>query len=438
VAASEKAGEKIAGASRNAEPKSRLKRRLQPGLAAPRLSDGWALAGDDRPQNAMVCPTNARALPAKSLPAAAAGMIVLRQESTRVHSGNHAALEERVVRAAEAALERQQYVSAIDVLVGMGLLPASRVEDWRKGRIDFLERAIQGNLQKISFSMAAFRRWAEAKELRPSETSYVRRTRSGTVELRFSVSGDPSIEKHYRTHFVSPALSERKREKLEERLGRAPELVAFEILRDSECSECGAELPEGSFLAMEVGQPLCLPCARLGDLEFLPAGDTALTRRAGKYSERTTGVVRFSRSRGRYERQGILVEQAALEKAERECVEDAEERAGARARAAEARGEQDRALVARMMERLADLFPGCPRSEVRAIAERTAARGSGRVGRTAAGRNLEERALTAAVIAAIRHTHTNYDSLLASGLDRELARRQVADRVEEVLNAWRQ
>jgi hypothetical protein len=58
---------------------------------------------------------------------------------------------------------------------------------------------------------------------------------------------------------------------------------------------------------MEAEQPLCLPCARLDDLEYLPAGDAALTRRAGGYSERTAVVVRFSRSRGRYERQGVLV-----------------------------------------------------------------------------------------------------------------------------------
>jgi hypothetical protein len=67
---------------------------------------------------------------------------------------------------------------------------------------------------------------------------------------------------------------------------------------------------------MEAGQPLCLPCARLGDLEFLPAGDAALTRRATKYSARTAVVVRFSKSRGRCERQGILVEKPAIEKAE--------------------------------------------------------------------------------------------------------------------------
>src|SRR5271167_3266485 len=44
-------------------------------------------------------------------------------------------LEERVVQAAEAALSRQQYVSAIDVLCGMGLLLPMHVDSWRKGRV---------------------------------------------------------------------------------------------------------------------------------------------------------------------------------------------------------------------------------------------------------------------------------------------------------------
>ena len=39
-----------------------------------------------------------------------------------MHPENRKALEARVVRAAEAALARHQYVSPIDVLTGMGLL----------------------------------------------------------------------------------------------------------------------------------------------------------------------------------------------------------------------------------------------------------------------------------------------------------------------------
>jgi hypothetical protein len=349
---------------------------------------------------------------------------------------NKEAFRKRAVQAAEAALADHGYVSAIDVLTGMRLLSPAHVEIWRKGRLDFLERLIQGNLKKISLSMSLFRQWARDKGLRPSETRYMRWGRGAKVELRFSKSGDPEIERHYRTHFVSPALSERKLEKLEEKLSQAPRPVVYEILRDSECTECGADLPRGSMLLLEAEQALCLACARLGDLEFLPAGGTALTRRATKYSGKTAVVVRFSRSRGRYERQGVLVESAAIGKAETECTLDADDRAQARARAAKVRANQDKELVEQMTERILALFPRCTPREARAIAAHTATRGSGRVGRSEAGRNLAERALVLAVGAAVRHTHTNYDALLAGGLDRAAARQRVGEQVREIMAAW--
>ena len=76
-----------------------------------------------------------------------------------MHPDHREALERRVVQAAEGALAHHQYVSAIDVLTGMGLLAPTHLQAWRKGRVDFLERVIQGNLKKISLSMATFRRW---------------------------------------------------------------------------------------------------------------------------------------------------------------------------------------------------------------------------------------------------------------------------------------
>jgi hypothetical protein len=352
-------------------------------------------------------------------------------------SGRKLTLEERVARAAETALSRQHYVSAIDVLCGMGLLLPMHVDSWRRGRVDYLERVIQGNLHKLSSSMGIFRRWAGEKGLKPSETAYIRRARSGSIALQFSKSGDPAIEKNYSTHYISPALSERKQEKLQEKLNRAPQPVVFQTLRDGQCSECGVEMGEGSLLLMEAEQPFCLACAGFADLEFLAAGDVALTRRATKHTARSAVVVRFSRARKRYERQGVLVETSALERAERECAEDADERAAGRAREAVRRRENDRKLVARMAKQIEVLFPCCPPHELATIAEHTAARGSGRVGRTEAGRNLEERALTAAVVAAVRHKHTEYDKLLQRGVDRASARERVAGKIDEILAAWR-
>src|SRR4029077_804632 len=79
------------------------------------------------------------------------------------------------------------------------------------------------------------------------------------------------------------------------------DLVVFDIVRESKCAECLHELWKGDFLFMEGRRPLCLRCADLDHLVYLPRGDTALTRRARKRSALSAVVVRFSRSRRRYE-----------------------------------------------------------------------------------------------------------------------------------------
>jgi hypothetical protein len=58
---------------------------------------------------------------------------------------------------------------------------------------------------------------------------------------------------------------------------------------------------------MENERPLCMSCADMAHLVYLTRGDAALTRRASRYSVLKAVVVRFSRARGRYERQGMLV-----------------------------------------------------------------------------------------------------------------------------------
>jgi hypothetical protein len=223
-------------------------------------------------------------------------------------------------------------------------------------------------------------------------------------------------------------------------IGSSPEskeLVVFAILRDSKCTGCGKDLWKGDFLFMEGEHPLCLSCADLDHLVYLPSGDAAVTRRARKYSPLNAVVVRFSRSRGRYERQGILVSEAALERAEQECLADAEQRARQRERDEVRRAENDLDLIVHMVGAILRLFPRCPPEEARTIAAHTARRGSGRVGRTFAGRALEESALTAAVVAAIRHRHTRYDELLMSGYSRTDARDSIHEAVDRVLECWR-
>jgi hypothetical protein len=214
----------------------------------------------------------------------------------------------------------------------------------------------------------------------------------------------------------------------------ASEIVVVSPLKDWSCSACGGD---GDLLKMEDAGPLCLACADLDHLVFLPRGNTALTRRARKHSRLSAVVVRFSRARRRYERQGVLVETGALEQAEAECLSDEDTRAARRERAQVARERDDIRLVEEMAREIKRRFPGCPDGRAAQIAMHTALRGSGRVGRSAAGRSLEPAALELAVRASIRHVDTSYDDLLMSGTERADARQLVRDQVDAIVERWR-
>ena len=135
------------------------------------------------------------------------------------------------------------------------------------------------------------------------------------------------------------------------------DLVAIMRLRDFTCVSCGGT---GWLLVMEDAGPHCLTCVDLDYLVFLPAGDAALSRRARRASTLSAIVVKFSRSRKRYERQGILVEPQALELAEQQCLGDAEARQRRRERDQLRREAEDVEFQARMAAEIVRLFPGCP------------------------------------------------------------------------------
>jgi hypothetical protein len=215
------------------------------------------------------------------------------------------------------------------------------------------------------------------------------------------------------------------------------ELKVFISTRESTCGECGENLGSKAWITLvkEKGA-LCLACADLDHLVFLPSGDAALTRRAKKHSTLSAVVLKWSRARNRYERQGLLVEELALEKAEEECLADSEVRERRREREAVRREELDRQYVERFAQRVRELFPACPAGRETTIAEHACRKYSGRVGRSASAKSLGEDAVRLAVIAHIRHRETDYDRLLAQGYDRREARMEVESAVGKVLRNW--
>jgi hypothetical protein len=109
----------------------------------------------------------------------------------------------RIVRATDEILKKGNVVRAIDVLVGMGQLTPAQLEDWRAGRIPYLERVIAGNLMRLSRLLRILRFHVHDLKLVPSVTAY-QRGRGASSALRFTKTGDAKLERVYATHFVWP------------------------------------------------------------------------------------------------------------------------------------------------------------------------------------------------------------------------------------------
>ena len=107
-----------------------------------------------------------------------------------------------------------------------------------------------------------------------------------------------------------------------------------------------------------------------------------------------------------------------------------------RTQAALHREVEDKEYVAAFTEAVMRQFPGCPLSEASEIAAHACTRSSGRVGRTAAAKELNAEKVRLAVIAHVRHLHTNYDSIIERTHDKRGSRAKIKDNVTAVLQAW--
>ena len=88
--------------------------------------------------------------------------------------------------------------------------------------------------------------------------------------------------------------------------------IVYILRRETQCGRCQRELWQKEFICLTGGEAICLDCAGIAHLEYLPVGDPAVTRRATKYSDLHVVVMKKSPARKRSERQGVLVEAEAI------------------------------------------------------------------------------------------------------------------------------
>lgn len=116
--------------------------------------------------------------------------------------------------------QQRGYAAPVDVLIEISVLPKQKYEEWRFGKISYLEQVCTCNLRQLSVIMKEIRSFSEKAGLKPSFCYYKRwgvkkkQGRKPVLPLRFSKSGKPEIEKAYATHYIDrKRVEEIKKEK---------------------------------------------------------------------------------------------------------------------------------------------------------------------------------------------------------------------------------
>ena len=137
-----------------------------------------------------------------------------------------------VARAIAEIMQAGEVVSPVEVLLRTQRITKEQCEDWRFGRIPYLERVILGNLSKANRILRIIGFHARSLGLTPSQTEYRqwgKKGRNRRIVLRFSKSGDARIEAAYSTHYLTKTQRQKKQDKeRREEERRAKRLVARE------------------------------------------------------------------------------------------------------------------------------------------------------------------------------------------------------------------
>ena len=139
-------------------------------------------------------------------------MIQYTLEGAPMNKNDHD-LQVKVHSAVYHLIKNKGVASPAEVLIAIGVLSKEDYENWRFGRVDYLERVCKTDLRKLSFVNHEIRVYARKYDLKPSWTAYNKWGKGDNIRLRFSKSGDENIEKLYATHYVSRQKAEEAKER---------------------------------------------------------------------------------------------------------------------------------------------------------------------------------------------------------------------------------
>jgi len=115
---------------------------------------------------------------------------------------NNPDLQKEIKRLVHLNRYEKGYVCSVDILLQINILSKKDYENWRLGRVDYLEKVCNTNLSKLTLINKLIRKNATELSLKSSWTEYNQFGKGIKRKLRFSKSGDKTIEDRYATHYI--------------------------------------------------------------------------------------------------------------------------------------------------------------------------------------------------------------------------------------------
>ncbi len=115
---------------------------------------------------------------------------------------NNIDLDKKVKQLVHSQRYEKGFVCMIDILKGLDCLSNKDYDNWRFGKIEYLEKACKTNLSKLTFIQKSFRHHSLELGLKNPWTAYNQHGIKLKKTLRFSKTGKTNIEKMYSTHYI--------------------------------------------------------------------------------------------------------------------------------------------------------------------------------------------------------------------------------------------
>jgi hypothetical protein len=115
---------------------------------------------------------------------------------------NNSDLDKEVKRLVHSNRYEKGYVCSVDILLQLECLTKKDYEDWRFGRVDYLEKVCNINLSKLTLINKLIKKYSTELDLKSSWTGYNQYGKGIKRRLRFSKTGDKTIEDRYATHYI--------------------------------------------------------------------------------------------------------------------------------------------------------------------------------------------------------------------------------------------